>query len=614
MILHDSRDAFYRDPQGAQPCGTKIRFRLRCDEQVSAIWLRLWWDNREIKLAMTRRSPDVYSADFPLPKLPGLLWYHFVLEGKDGRIRYYGNAADHMGGEGLSSGHEPPGYQLTVYDPDYKAPRWLADSVMYHIMVDRFCASRPVSERPAPAHGHWHLDWNEPPELTIDAVTADNMADDFFGGDLMGVQQKLPYLHELGVTVLYLSPIFQSRSNHKYNVGDYKRIDPSFGTERDFERLCRAARALGMRVVLDGVFSHTGADSRYFNKHGNYDSVGAFQSKDSPYYSWYDFKRWPHDYESWWGFDTLPCVRELAAGYMDFMFKGEDAVSARWIAKGASGWRLDVADELPMPFLRELRRRVKQEDGDGAVLGEVWEDASCKLAYDELRCYCLGDTLDSVMNYPLREMIFDFLLGRATAGQLARRLSFMKENYPPTFFYSLMNLLGSHDKARAISVLSGAFEMEPPRGRRSAKKLAPADYKRGRKRFLMAWQLVCALPGMPSLYYADEAGATGMADPFCRGAYPWGREDEALLSAVRKITRTRGGSPVWTRGELSLSAPTDDLLLVVRQIAGGKDALGEPAANARALCAVNRGGKKAGFVFDGVMHTVPALSAICIEA
>ena len=567
-LLHDSRSPLFRSPSGAQKAHSAVTLRLIAEgDRVESVTLRLWWENAEKRLSMRPDGEGRYVCRLLLPSRPGVLWYFFIVR-EDGQDVYYGNAWDQLGGEGARYAQEPPSFQITVYDPTYETPEWMRRGILYQIFPDRFFASRPLSRRPALPFGHYHRQWDEPPELNCDPVTHDNLADDFFGGDLPGITQKLDYLEDLGVTALYLNPIFRARSNHKYTPGDYLQIDPSFGTQEDLRVLCREARKRGMRVLLDGVFSHTGSDSRYFNRLGSYDSVGAYQSKESPYASWYSFRRWPDDYECWWGFPTLPNVREMDEGYLDFIVRGEDAVAAHYLRQGTSGWRLDVADELPMPFLRQLRARVRAENPDAILLGEVWEDASRKLAYGELRSYCLGDTLDSVTNYPLREGVIGFLLGRLDALQLKRLLDSQYENYPRAFYCSLMNLLGSHDKPRILNVLSGAEERDIPREQRAFRPLTPEQYALGRARLLKAWRFVCALPGMPCLYYGDEAGAQGGDDPFCRGTYPWGREDQELLRQIRAINRERLANRVLREGDVSLVAESPDRLTVVRTLPG----------------------------------------------
>jgi len=583
-LRHDSRDERFRLPAGALPAGAWVTLRLEADGAERAD-LRLWWDGRAILEPMERIADGLFEARLQMPEAPGLLWYYFLAEAGGGTV-FYGNAPDCLGGTGAVWDHEPPSFQITVYDPAFKTPEWMRETVVYQIMVDRFHASKPVAEREPPERGHWHQDWYEAPEQRL--VSGDNAADDFFGGDLEGVRRKLTYLKNLGIGAVYFNPVFRARSNHKYDTADYLMIDPAFGDEAAFRALCEDAKALGIRLVLDGVFSHTGAYSRYFNLDGAFPSVGAYQSPKSPYSSWYTFRNWPNDYDSWWGVKTLPNVREMDEGYLDFMIRGRDAVAAHWLRAGAGGWRLDVADELPMPFLRMLRERVKREDPDAAVIGEVWEDASNKEAYGEVRSYCAGDTLDSVMNYPLRDALLHFMTGEITALQFSRRIGHLQEAYPKDFFYSLMNLIGSHDRPRAINALSGAGGQSPPRERRSAKKLTGAQYALGKRRLTAAWRFLTALPGMPCLYYGDEAGNQGMADPFCRGTYPWGREDKALLEDIAGAIRRRNQSPALRTGELKLLAPGEDVVVAIRRIHGGRDAFGSPAPDGCILAALNR--------------------------
>ena len=561
MVRHDSRDPLYRTPSGARPTGSDVILRCRADD-ARAVTLRLWWDDGEIRRPMTAspRGAGLFEIRLTLPEQSGLLWYYFIVD-FDGETRLYGNADDRLGGEGRLYNHEPPSFQLTVYDEEFDTPRWMREGLLYQIMPDRFAARG----KNAPEAGWLHEKWDEPPAIHVDPRTHDNRADDFFGGNFRGVMDRLDYLKELGVTAIYFNPIFRARSNHKYDTGDYETIDPSFGTREDFEALCDRARAVGIRILLDGVFSHTGSDSRYFNRLGRYDSLGAYQSLESPYASWYRFKRWPDEYDCWWGFETLPTVNKSDESYRRYILTGENAIVKRWLRRGASGWRLDVADELPVPFLRTLRKSVKSVDPDAAVLGEVWEDASNKVAYGQLRCYCLGDTLDSVMNYPLREGLIGFLLGEIDAYALKRRLDALYENYPAPFAAALMNLLGSHDKARVINRLSGAEPENRPREQRVFTLLSDAEYERGKRRFIKAWRFLCAMPGMPCLYYGDEAGAQGGDDPFCRGTYPWGHEDRALMEEIKRVNHARLKSRAAQNGSLELIAPDADTLTVVRR-------------------------------------------------
>ena len=611
-IYHDSRDPRYRLPQGAMPCGGRLKLRVR-GEELKKVWLRLWWNSAESRLQMKPTKDGFFECRLKMPASPGLLWYYFVAEDDWGTTWHLGNASDGLGGVGEIAMGEPASYQITVYDPAYETPEWLRDGTMLQIMVDRyFCwGERDVTKLP-PA-SYYHIHWDDTPALAInDDKYGDNVNNDYFGGNLRGVMAKLDYIQSMGVTVIYFNPIFKARSNHKYNTGDYMTVDPSFGTEADFTALCLEARKRGIRVILDGVFSHTGSDSLYFNKDGSYGPGGAYNDPDSPYAAWYRFRRWPDDYESWWGFSTLPNVHEETPSYQDFIIHSDDSVTAHWLRAGASGWRLDVADELPMDFIRKIRKRIRQVKPDAALIGEVWEDPTLKVAYGEQRTYCLGDTLDSCMNYPLRGAVLDFLRCRVNAPEFVRRLQHMQETQPLPFYYAQMNLLGSHDTPRAINVMAEIGEMSPDRIYRHPMELSPQDFARGRRRLLAGWTLVCALPGMPCLYYGDEAGMTGMADPYCRGTYPWGREDTALREAFRKIMLLRRQSPALRAGTAKFSALGNDVALVERRIEGGHDVFGRPAPDETVALAVNRAGDSRVIEYGGRSWDVPGESALLL--
>jgi len=535
---------------------------------------------------MAKEDQNTYKAQLTVSEQPMLWWYDFIIHTENGDLRY-GNAYDQLGGEGALYDHSPSSFQVTVYDPAFKTPEYMHDGIVYQIFPDRFfhAPSEAVHNR---SDIEIHQNWYENPNLAIDPRSHDNMALDFFGGTLNGISKKLPYLKDLGITVLYLNPIFQARSNHKYDTGDYSKIDPMFGTEVEFQSLCEKAAALGIHILLDGVFSHTGEDSAYFNRYGNYESTGAYQSTDSPYYSWFTFLDYPNRYRCWWDIPTLPEVRKEDSAYRRFLLNHQDGIVPKWLKSGAAGWRLDVADELPMDFLRELRQSAKSVKKDALVLGEVWEDASNKVAYNVPRSYCLGDTLDSVMNYPLREEIIRFLTWQSDAYQLARLIRHQQEVYPAPFLYALMNLLGSHDRARIINVLASCEWQELPREERALLHLTPEQYQLGSERFVKGLEILCALPGAPTLYYGDEAGLQGSADPYNRGTYPWGREDAHLLALIREVLYNRKIYSVLKTGYIEAWAQDNDTLVVRRYFQNGFDALGKPASDEEKIIQIKR--------------------------
>jgi|LSQX01.2.fsa_nt_gb 4-alpha-glucanotransferase len=571
-MFHNSQRPDCRFPGGAVISGTKVRIRLYISGTADQVTLR-FWNGEETLIPMKHLGLGVYESTITMPDHPGLVWYDFKALNERGRWMYYGNAKDRLGGVGVSYLDPPPAYQITVYDPAFNPPSFLREGIMYQIFPDRFHRSHmPTTQRTDVV---LHSNWNEPPYLTADERSGDNWALDFFGGNLEGIKQKLPYLKDLGITVLYLNPIFKARTNHRYDTGDYLTIDPLLGTREDFHSLCKEAAAMGIRVLLDGVFSHTGEDSLYFNRYGSYPTLGAYQSKDSPYYSWYQFRNHPNNYASWWNIPTLPELNKKDPSCRHF-FLGPRGVARHWIQEGAAGWRLDVADELPMDFLRELRTSVHKQSPDAVLLGEVWEDASNKTAYGQMRSYVTGDTLDSVMNYPLRDALIRFLTHDINAAQVVRQIRSLQENYPVPFFYSLMNLMGSHDRARLHNLLVKQDYSHLPNAKRRGLLMDKAHKQLARERFETMLAIVAALPGMPSMYYGDEVGMEGAADPFCRGTYPWDQADKGSLQATKEAFALRKARPVLTRGFLEIAQEGEDTLIIQRFAKDGLDVFGQP--------------------------------------
>lgn len=585
-IRHDSRDPLYRSPSGAMPAGGGVLLRLRAMEGA-AVTLRLWSEGEgERRIPMQSDGGGVFTCEVSLPDSPCLLWYWFEIAGPAGKV-YYGDRADQLGGEGQVYAGEPPSYQITVYDPAFETPKWFRDGVMYQIFPDRFYRA----DAPAVA-GRRMLPWvgYDPKTDFVSPLLGDEEVPDyFFGGNLRGIKAQLTYLQALGITVLYLNPIFAARSNHRYDTGDYRAIDPLLGSNQDFADLCTAARSHGIRIVLDGVFSHTGADSVYFNRYGNYPGEGAYQSKDSPYASWYHFKQWPDEYDCWWGHPSLPHVDEMQPAYQSFIL-GEQGVVRHWLRQGASGWRLDVADELPAPFIDALRIAAKAQNPDAVVIGEVWEDATHKVAYSQMRPYALGHQLDSVMNYPLRQALLDFFLFNADAPGAMRRLLSLQENYPPPMYHALMNFTGTHDVPRLRTLLSGA-NVDAHWLREDMKDQPYLDQQGlGLARAAAFMCALFALPGVPSVYYGDEIAMEGLSDPYCRLPFDWRRQELGLTGLVRRLCMLRRQWHCLRAGKLVALDAGRDVLCFMRVVRGGKDALGQPAPDESLLFLANRMG------------------------
>ena len=526
-------------PFGAIKINQGVRISVQVNEgyDVSNIkWIILKDDNIVGNIDLLRESKKYYQGEFNEFNETGLYFYYFEVEvnidGYNRKVLYGknyedGNACEYMY-EHLNK------YQITVHE-DFQIPSWYKEGIMYNIFVDRFNNGNRTKKVSNPKENSFiYANWSDSP-MYIKDNNGEIIRWDFYGGNLKGIIEKLPYLNKMGVTIIYLSPIFESSSNHKYNTGDYKKIDPMFGDEEILQELIDKAAKRGISIILDGVFSHTGADSKYFNKFGRYDEVGAYQSNDSKYRSWYYFDEYPYNYKSWWGIKDLPNVNELNESYMDYIIYDEDSVINKWTGMGIKGWRLDVADELPTKFIKELRNELKNKDNDSVLIGEVWEDASNKISYGERRNYFVGDQLDSVMGYPFRDNIVNFLKGYITSNQLRNKFMTLKENYPKESFKSNLNIISSHDISRIKTEL---------------------NYDNDMVKLAVATQMT--FEGIPYIYYGDEAGLCGGTDPDNRKTYPWKNEDEDMIEFYKESINTRKGYKVLTNGDTEFIKTNDD--------------------------------------------------------
>lgn len=594
-VYHDSHLKKFRSPFGAVSCHQTVVLRLHtpATEIYQSVVLRLWRDGQgeqTINMTAVRKTGTtiVYEAAVAAAG-PGIIWYYFKLNTGNETL-YYGNNPAMLGGAGKLYRQEPPSYQITVYKEDGVTPDWFKDAIMYQIMPDRFYNSNPDGRVMNAKKGSMiHSHWDDIPFYIRESDTGRIMAYDFFGGNLRGIIAKLPYLKELGVTVIYLNPVFESPSNHRYDTADYHNIDAMLGDNEVFSLLCGEAQKFGISVFLDGVFSHTGSDSIYFNREGRYPSLGAYQSRHSPYYKWYRFRKWPSEYECWWGIDTLPNVDESEPSYRDFAVTGADSVAKYWLKQGAKGWRLDVADELPDGFIKEFRRSIKSVDPDSVLIGEVWEDASHKVSYGNLRPYLCGEELDSAMNYPFRSIVLDFMTGVRDAAATHHALLSLCENYPAHNFYAMMNLVGSHDVPRVLTLLGEAPPADTLSSGEQARYRLPAEKKRlavARLKLVSLWQMT--FPGVPCIYYGDEAGAEGYKDPYNRGTYPWEHQNRELLQWYQKLAGLRHEYDMLKTGAWHLLQANGDSYAYVRCIANGKDVFGRAKQDGVALVFLNR--------------------------
>lgn len=578
---------------GAFPRGARVILRAEVPRTLgaSAVVLRLSADGAEPQdkpFAFVSATPqaDAYEVTVDTAALceesGGLFFYELLL--LRGTDTLFTSSIDNV--QAVLAPQSATRFRLLIYTPELHTPEWLRQGTMYHIFVDRYRRDRnaPPLKPGAILNEDWEAGIPEYPEKP-GAPLANRT---FFGGTLDGITEELDRIRSAGFDILYLSPIFDARSNHRYDTGDYETVDPALGGNKAFARLITEAHQRGMRVILDGVFNHTGDDSRYFNRYGAYPSLGAYQSIDSPYASWYSFREFPNDYECWWGIPILPRLKQTNPACRSY-FTGKDGIAARWLALGADGWRLDVADELPDEFLEELRQTVKERsNGNAAIIGEVWENAADKIAYGKRRHYLCGKQLDSVMNYPFRNAVLEFLR-RKDAAAFVHALTEIYASYPREISDGLMNLLGTHDTARILTVLGDPTEGEgKSNAELSTARLSRQERAAAIRLLKLASTLQFTVYGIPSVYYGDEAGLEGYHDPFCRRPYPWGHEDDDLLAHYRLLGRFRAAHKALRGGDFRFLAYTDSALLLERK-----------KQTDRVLVAVNVGDTPAAFSVDG---------------
>ncbi len=550
-ILYDSKNKYHKTPFGCVRQDEKCVLRIDIPKSCKTTLVRLFLqreDGFEMILPFCKEKNEneyeyeTYVTEFSLFS-NGLYFYHFNIRTQDGEFDLYKQGRDTNIGEGEL-------WQITCYDKKYDTPESFKGKVMYQIFPDRFYKSGEVDVsgklEPYVLHENTH---EIPAYLPNSSGRIEN--NDFYGGNLKGITDKLPYLEELGVGIIYLNPIFLAYSNHRYDTADYKRIDPLLGNEKDFSKLCTEAHKLGIKVILDGVFSHTGSNSVYFDSEHIFGN-GACSNENSPYKNWYMFEEYPHKYTSWWGIDTLPCVDEMNKDYMNYIIFDDDSVISHWLKLGADGFRLDVADELPDEFIMAFKKRLKQIKPDALLIGEVWEDASNKISYSKRRKYFSESELDSVMNYPFRDAILGFVKGYISGNDFSERIMTIAENYPRPVMDCLMNLLSTHDTCRVITEISGKGEGFN-KTEKANFKLCGDELNKALSLEKAAAFLQFMLPGNPCIYYGDEIGMQGFEDPLNRGFYDWNNVNEELRIFYKKLAELKNQNAEIKYGDISFS-------------------------------------------------------------
>jgi glycosidase len=609
-VSFDSRDVGDKSPFGAVIAGTSIHYRLHAPAGVTRATLVVErrvlegpqdvLEYHEVARVPLRRGGDGgddgedWRGDFLFDAI-GIYGYYFEI-GIDGEKFLYQNNRDSIywtrekgsGGLGRIEAASDPLHRIrrfrqTVYRADYAVPAWARDAVFYYIFPERFRNGDMGNDpKPGPNTFHdrsveVHANWLDTPWRPGSGDGSDDLyGNDFFGGDLAGITRKLDYIGDLGANTLYLTPIFQAASNHKYDTADYRHVDPHFGSDADFEELAREAKARGMRIVLDASLNHTGSDSVYFDRWGKFPGVGAFDGgrirAESAYADWYAFDRTQSDpqrqWHGWNGSRDLPELNKASPSFREFAFGAPDSIMNLWLDRGAAGWRMDVAPWVPDDFWREWRRAVKAHRPDALAI--------CETQFEAAKFF-LGDEFDATMNYVFRNAVEAYANGGDARAAYAN-LELLREMYPPQALFAQMNLLSTHDSARALHDFGWHAANDDP-----------ATITLAKRRLRLAAFFQMTFPGAPAVLYGDEVGVTGGDDPFNRVTYPWadrgGKPDLELRDDYRRLIRLRREHPVLRHGSLDAPLRVDEHVIVLLRRDGA----------VRALVAMNN---------DAVAHTV----------
>lgn len=465
-------------------------------------------------VAMQREGDMRWSTKIKMPIKPTVLTYYFRV----GHHQIYEYRQKEGGNRPIYGEWREKPFKIAVYDPQRMPSEWTKGMLMYQIFPDRFATDDPDRELThGGVYGHDALfkEWGETPE-------APPLGRDFFGGNLRGIIEKLDYLKELGVECIYLNPIFEAITNHRYEAIDFLKIDPMLGTDDDFDELIRKAHKLRIRVILDAVYNHCSSDSIYFDitgKHERKDGiVGASQSQDSPYYRWFNFKSWPSDYDGWLGFGFMPEFVE-SPEMEDYFIGHHNSVTSYWLDRGIDGWRVDVAHDNTDEFWRRFRDCVDANKPGAYLVSEEWRDATH---------YLLGDTFNGTMNYRFAWAVRGFLATDSiSAAELDDRLMTWIRDTPAPALHSQMNLLDSHDTDRLMTVCNN-----------------------DERRYKQCIAFLLSYVGAPALYYGTETGLIGSYAEDGRRTMPWDDLNEELVDFCKTTVNLRNGTSALRLGEV----------------------------------------------------------------
>lgn len=516
----------FKSPKGVIAKNTKVKFRIQVetDENLKHVYFMLKKDGEpDYRYLEMTKVQDGYEFEQNFSDF-GHFWYNFQLVFCDFCV-YLNKTFDTRSSLSPEKGED---YLQLVTEKNYDCKNSLQGGIIYQIYVDRFSKEGEVEVRkPLVLRDDWggRIQKNTTNPIRINQ--------EVFGGNIKGIISKLDYLETLGVTAIYLNPISLANSNHKYDTADYMKIDDMFGTESDFEQLVKLAKEKDIKIVIDGVYNHTGSDSIYFNKNGTFNTLGAFKSKQSRFYNWYDFEKYPNKYRCWWGIDTLPSINQNCQDFQNYI-AGENGVLEKYLKLGISGVRLDVVDEISDDFVQKIEKKVHEYGKDNVVMGEVWEDASTKESYSKRRQYFSKNELNSVMNYPIKETALEYIFSKDSF-TLESTLRMLENNYPKVVRDNLMNFLTTHDTKRVFSEIL---------------KSCDEDKAKATRLYKIASTLIFTLPGVPSIFYGDEYGMLNN-DGSSRGCFDWIGYKNEIYDWFLKLAKIRQ-LKVLKDGELNI--------------------------------------------------------------
>jgi len=569
-FYHNTFDPFYRDQEGAVPENTQVTLRFRTLHS-SGIWgltLRAYlFDTAsgtttgpvdtampfDQNIAINGTEYDVWKTAPVMPSTTTIYYYKFKIN-RDTTNGWYSddylddNDNVHKDGTGAASDGEPfPSFQITVYNPAFQTPAWLQNANIYHIMPDRFrngdqtndyCRQGSKTGCPvyygsqqAFTYNLWNTQICDPRNQNSGCYN--QFSNQFYGGDLIGIQNELDYIQSLGIDTIYMNPIFSARSYHRYDTDNYLHIDPALGGDSAFISLATETNRRGMQLILDGVFNHASSDGMYFDRYDRYGgtapNIGACLSLGSQWRTWFNFTDnnvpcQTADYIGWFGLDSLPTFNHTIGGVKDFFYRAPGNVTQYWYSQGASGWRFDVADDgnFPHAWWIDYRTYAKSYNSNGPLIGEIWPNASQWLA---------GDQMDAVMNYRFRKNITGFVrnaewhddnnngtndIPGLTPSQFDNAIRAVRDDYPLQATAAMLNLLDSHDVNRALYVMT---------------ELGDTGLVQAKKRLELAALFQFTYVGAPMVYYGDEVAVNSpslansnngpIGDPYTRPPYPW---------------------------------------------------------------------------------------------